>query len=73
MWTLALLQVGTTPDWVGPTVAISLAVMALSFIGMAIAVAVAAFRVADQVKKVEHAGRVASRTTSSEPSRGCTA
>ena len=52
MWTLALLQVGTTPDWVGPTVAISLALMALSFIGMAIAVAVAAFRVADQVKKV---------------------
>lgn len=52
MWTLALLQVGTTPDWVGPTVAISLALMALSFIGMAIAVAVAAFRVADQLKKV---------------------
>ncbi|HEY5941088.1 MAG TPA: hypothetical protein VIT87_09715 [Gemmatimonadales bacterium] len=52
MLTLALLQMGTTPDWVGPTVAISLALMALSFIGMAIAVAVAASRVARQVKKV---------------------
>lgn len=52
MQTLALLQVGTTPDWVGPTVAISLAILALSFLGMAIAVAVAAFRVAEQVKKV---------------------
>jgi uncharacterized protein YoxC len=52
MWTLALLQVGTTPDWVGPTVAISLALLALSFLGMAIAVAVAAFRVAEQAKKV---------------------
>jgi uncharacterized protein YoxC len=37
---------------VGPTVAISLAVLALSFLGMAIAVAVAAFRVAAQAKKV---------------------
>jgi uncharacterized protein YoxC len=52
MWTLALLQAGTTPDWVGPTVAISLALLALSFFGMAIAVAIAAFRVADQVKRV---------------------
>jgi uncharacterized protein YoxC len=52
MWTLALVQVGTTPDWVGPAVAISLAVLALSFLGMAIAVAVAAFRVAEQVRKI---------------------
>jgi len=52
MWTLALLQVGPTPDWVGPTVAISLAVLALSFFGMAIAVAIAVFRVADQAKRV---------------------
>jgi uncharacterized protein YoxC len=52
MWTLALLQVGTTPDWVGPTVAISLAVLALSFLGMAIAVTVAALAVAKQAKKV---------------------
>jgi uncharacterized protein YoxC len=52
MWTLALLQVGTTPDWVGPTVAISVAVMALSFLGMAIALAIAASRVAKQATKV---------------------
>ena len=52
MRTLALLQVATYPDWVGPTVAISLAILALSFLGMGIAVAIAAFRVAKQVKKV---------------------
>jgi uncharacterized protein YoxC len=52
MRTLALLQVGTTPDWVGPAVAISLAILALSVLGMAIALAVAAFRVAEQAKKV---------------------
>lgn len=52
MWTLALLQVGATPEWVGPTVAISLAVLALSFLAMAIAVGVAAFRLAGEVKKV---------------------
>jgi uncharacterized protein YoxC len=52
MWTLALLQVGSTPEWVGPTVAISLAVLALSFLGLAVALAVAAFRVAGQAKKV---------------------
>lgn len=49
---LALLQVATYPDWVGPTVAISLAILALSFLGMGIAVAIAAFRVAKQMKKV---------------------
>lgn len=52
MGTLALLQVGTTPDWVGPTAAISLAVLALAFLGMAIALAVAGLRVAEQAKKV---------------------
>ena len=52
MQTLALMQVGTTPDWVGPTMAISLAILALSFLGMAIAVAVAVFRLTDQVKKI---------------------
>jgi len=49
---LALMQVGTAPDWVGPTVAISLAILALSFLGMAIAVAVAAFKLTEQIKKV---------------------
>jgi uncharacterized protein YoxC len=52
MWTLALLQVAATPDWVGPTVAISLAVMALSVVGMAIALAIAGLRVAAQAKKI---------------------
>ena len=52
MWTLALLQVGTTPDWVGPTVAISLAVLALSFLAIAIALAIAGLRVAAQAKKI---------------------
>ncbi|HKH84614.1 MAG TPA: hypothetical protein VKA25_13075 [Gemmatimonadales bacterium] len=52
MWTLAVLQVSTAPDWVGPTVAISLAVLALSFLGMGIAVAVAALKLAKQAAKV---------------------
>lgn len=52
MRTLALLQVGTTPEWVGPAVAISLAILALSFLGMAIALTVAAFKIAEQAKKV---------------------
>ena len=38
MVTLSLLQVAATPAWVGPTVAISLAVIALSVLGMAIVV-----------------------------------
>jgi uncharacterized protein YoxC len=52
MWTLALLQVSTAPDWVGPTVAISLAILALSFLGMGIAVAFAALKLAKQAAKV---------------------
>lgn len=52
MWTLALLQVGATPEWVGPTVAVSLAVLALCFLAMAVAVSIAAFRIAGQVKKL---------------------
>jgi uncharacterized protein YoxC len=52
MLTLALLQAGSSPEWVGPTVAISLAVLALSFLVMAIAVGIAALRVAREVKKV---------------------
>jgi hypothetical protein len=38
MVTLSLLQAAATPAWVGPTVAISLAVIALSVLGMAIVV-----------------------------------
>lgn len=52
MMTLALLQAGAVPGWVGPTMAISLAVLALSVVGMAVAVALAAMRTAAQVKKV---------------------
>src|SRR6187431_2517358 len=50
MMTLALAQVGVSQEWVGPVAAISLAVLALSFLGLA--VAVAAFKVAGQVRKV---------------------
>lgn len=49
---LALLQVGASPEWVGPTVAISLAVLALSFLGLAVALAIAVFKLAGQVRKV---------------------
>jgi uncharacterized protein YoxC len=52
MMTLALLQVGASPDWVGPTVAISLAILALSFLGLAVAVGVVALKLAGQVRKV---------------------
>jgi uncharacterized protein YoxC len=52
MMTMALVQAATTPAWVGPTVAISLAVLALAFLGLAIAVGVAALKLAGQVRKV---------------------
>jgi uncharacterized protein YoxC len=52
LWTLNLLQVSSTPEWVGPTVAISLAVLALSFLVLALAVGIAAFRLAREVRKV---------------------
>jgi uncharacterized protein YoxC len=50
--TLALLQVPAQPGWVGPTVAISLAMIALCFLGIAVTVAVAALRAAGEVKKM---------------------
>jgi hypothetical protein len=52
MMTLHLLQAGASPEWVGPVAAISLAVLALSFLGLAVAVALAAFKLAGQVRKV---------------------
>ncbi len=52
MMTLALAQVGVSQEWVGPVTAISLAVLALSFLGLAVAVAVVAFKLAGQVRKV---------------------
>lgn len=51
MSTLTLLQ-AAAPGWVGPTMAISLAVIAVSILGMAVAVAVAALRLAGQVRRV---------------------
>jgi hypothetical protein len=52
MMTLALVQVGATPDWVGPTVAISLVVIALSILGGAVALAVAALRISGETRKL---------------------
>ena len=49
---ITLGQVGTAAEWVGPTMAISLAVLALSFLGMAVAIGLAALRVAAQVRKI---------------------
>jgi uncharacterized protein YoxC len=52
MMALALVQVSATPEWVGPTMAISLAVIALSFLGIALAVAIAALKLTGQIKKI---------------------
>lgn len=55
MATLALWQaevVGSTPAWVGPTMAISLAIIALSFLGIAAGVALAALKVAAQARRL---------------------
>jgi hypothetical protein len=52
MLTLAVIQAGVTPDWVGPTVAISLVVIAVSLLGAAIAVAVGALRIAGETRKL---------------------
>lgn len=52
MMTLALVQVGATPDWVGPTVAISLVVIAVSILGAAAALAYAAIRVMGETRKL---------------------
>ena len=50
--TLALLQVAAQPGWVGPTMAISLAVIALSILGVAAALGVAALRLSAQAKRI---------------------
>ncbi|HEU4697949.1 MAG TPA: hypothetical protein VFS40_02125 [Gemmatimonadales bacterium] len=57
MATLALGQVmaqaaATVPGWVGPTMAISLAIIALSFLCIAAGVLIAALKVAGQVRKL---------------------
>ena len=50
--TLLLVQVGATPEWVGPTVAISLVVIAVSILAGAVAVAVAALRIMGETRKL---------------------
>lgn len=52
MYTLAFLQVADTPGWVGPTMAISLAVVALCFLVIAIGVLATLSRIRGQVKRV---------------------
>jgi hypothetical protein len=52
MMTLQLVQAGATPDWVGPTVAISLVVIAISMLAGAVASAVAALRIAGETRKL---------------------
>jgi hypothetical protein len=51
--TLALLQVAAAgPAWVGPTMALSLALIALCFLGVTSALAIAALRLSGEVKKL---------------------
>jgi hypothetical protein len=52
MTTLALVQVGVTPEWVGPTVAISLVVIALSILAAAVVMAIAALRISAETRKL---------------------
>jgi hypothetical protein len=52
MVTLSILQAAATPAWVGPTMAISLAVIALSVLAMAIVVATSVLRLVAQRKKL---------------------
>jgi outer membrane murein-binding lipoprotein Lpp len=52
MMTLALVQVAASPAWVGPTMAISLAVIALSILCAGVAVGIAVLRLSGQVKKM---------------------
>jgi hypothetical protein len=52
MNTLALLQIDQTPTWVGPTIAISLAVIALSIVAAAVAAAIAFLRLSGQARKI---------------------
>ena len=47
--TLALLQVAAGPAWVGPTMAVSLAVIALCFLGVTAALGITALRLAADV------------------------
>ncbi len=50
--TLALMQVGASPEWVGPTMAISLAVIAFAFLAIAAGVIFAVLKLSGQVRKI---------------------
>ena len=52
MLTIAFWQAAATPGWVGPTMAISLAVLALVAVGALIVVAYAARRAAEQAERI---------------------
>jgi hypothetical protein len=52
MSTLSLMQVAATPAWVGPTMAISLAVIALSVLGTAVVLGTSVLRLTAQRKKI---------------------
>ena len=49
---LAILQAVPAPGWVGPTVAISLVVVALSFVGIAVGILVVASRLIEPVQQL---------------------
>ena len=52
MLTFALFQIAASPEWVGPTVAISLAVIALSFLAIAGGAIFAVLKLSGQVRKI---------------------
>ena len=52
MMTLALVQVGATPEWVAPTAAISLVVIAVSMVGAAAVLAYAGLRIVAETRKL---------------------
>ena len=52
MMTLALVQVAATPDWVGPTVAISLVVIAVTILAVVAVQTYAAFRIVAEARKI---------------------
>jgi uncharacterized protein YoxC len=52
MRVLALVQAGTVHSWVGPVMAISLAIIALSFLSIAAALAFTALKLSGQIRKI---------------------
>jgi hypothetical protein len=52
MMTLALVQTAAMPDWVGPTVAISLVVIAVTVVGVAAVQAYTALRLVEEARKL---------------------